>query len=44
MMRNRSNPVSNITRIDDLTNPGYNRAFGYDELNRLTGTTTGFEL
>jgi RHS repeat-associated protein len=36
--------VSNITRIDDVTNPGYNRAFSYDELNRLTGTTTGFEL
>lgn len=36
--------AGNITAIDDLTNAGYSRAFGYDDLNRLVSTTTGQEL
>jgi RHS repeat-associated protein len=36
--------VGNITAIRDLVDPSYNRAFGYDDLHRLTSATTGGAL
>ncbi|MBV8172719.1 MAG: RHS repeat protein [Candidatus Eremiobacteraeota bacterium] len=36
--------VGNITQINDNTNAGYNRAFGYDDLNRLTTANSGSSL
>jgi len=36
--------LGNITAIRDLVDAGYNRAFGYDDLNRLTSATTGGSL
>lgn len=38
-------PAGNITQILDQLNAGYDRSLlQYDDLNRLTGTTTGAEL
>ncbi|MBV8365333.1 MAG: RHS repeat protein [Candidatus Eremiobacteraeota bacterium] len=36
--------VGNITQINDNTNSGYNRSFGYDDLNRLTTANSGASL
>jgi len=38
--------VGNVTQINDNTpnNAGYNRAFGYDDLNRLTTANSGTSL
>ncbi|MBV8365331.1 MAG: hypothetical protein JO194_02430 [Candidatus Eremiobacteraeota bacterium] len=36
--------VGNITQINDNTNSGYNRTFGYDDLNRLTTANSGASL
>jgi RHS repeat-associated protein len=36
--------AGNITRIDDLLEAGYHRGFGYDDLHRLTSTTSGTAL
>jgi RHS repeat-associated protein len=34
-----TDPAGNITAIHDQVAPGYNRDFGYDDLNRLTSAT-----
>jgi YD repeat-containing protein len=36
--------VGNITAIRDAVDPGYNRDFGYDDLNRLTRANSGSSL
>ncbi|HEY0158972.1 MAG TPA: RHS repeat-associated core domain-containing protein, partial [Thermoanaerobaculia bacterium] len=36
--------VRNITAIGDVADPRYNRSFAYDDLNRLTSSTTGSAL
>ena len=36
--------VGNITAIHDMVDAGYNRDFGYDDLNRLTTANTGLSL
>ena len=36
--------LGNITRIQDATDQTYNRDFTYDDLNRLTGASTGASL
>jgi len=36
--------AGNVTSIHDLVDPGYNRDFGYDDLNRLTVANTGAAL
>ena len=37
-------PAGNIRTIKDLQDTAYDRAFTYDDLNRLTGATTGAAL
>ncbi|HEY0140930.1 MAG TPA: RHS repeat-associated core domain-containing protein [Thermoanaerobaculia bacterium] len=37
-------PAGNITSIDDVLTPTYNRAFTYDDLNRLVTADTGAAL
>jgi hypothetical protein len=37
-------PASNITGITDNVDAAYNRQFGYDDLGRLTTTSTGAML
>lgn len=39
-----TDPSGNITQIHDTVDPGYNRDFGYDDLNRLTAANTGASL
>ena len=39
-----NDPAGNITAIADATHAGYNRTFGYDDLNRLTIANTGSAL
>jgi RHS repeat-associated protein len=39
-----NDPAGNITAIADVTHSGYNRIFGYDDLNRLTTANTGSAL
>jgi RHS repeat-associated protein len=36
--------AANITQINDLTDSGYNRSFGYDDLNRLVTANSGASL
>jgi RHS repeat-associated protein len=36
--------VGNVTGIHDVLAPGYDRTFGYDDLNRLTSANTGDAL
>ncbi len=36
--------VGNITQIHDAVDPGYNRDFGYDDLNRLVTANSGASL
>ncbi|MHB9000816.1 MAG: hypothetical protein ACYC9N_15035, partial [Thermoanaerobaculia bacterium] len=36
--------ADNITSIDDITDPGYNRDFGYDDVNRLVTANGGANL
>jgi RHS repeat-associated protein len=36
--------VGNITALRDALDPGYDRLFGYDDLHRLTGASTGERL
>jgi YD repeat-containing protein len=36
--------AGNITALHDLTDSGFNRDFGYDDLNRLTTANTGTSL
>ncbi|HEX3529965.1 MAG TPA: carboxypeptidase regulatory-like domain-containing protein, partial [Thermoanaerobaculia bacterium] len=36
--------VGNIIAIQDALDPGYDRSFGYDDLYRLTGASTGERL
>ncbi|HEX8251869.1 MAG TPA: RHS repeat-associated core domain-containing protein [Thermoanaerobaculia bacterium] len=42
--RYASDAVGNVTAITDALDPRYSRAFGYDDLNRLTSSTTGSAL
>jgi RHS repeat-associated protein len=37
-------PAGNITAISDTTDASFNRTFMYDDLHRLTGSTTGESL
>jgi RHS repeat-associated protein len=36
--------AGNITQINDLTDSGYNRTFGYDDVNRLVTANSGASL
>jgi len=36
--------AGNITQINDLTDAGYNRMFGYDDLNRLVTANSGSSM
>ncbi len=36
--------IGNVTRIDDLLDPGYDRTFAYDGLNRLVSANGGASL
>jgi RHS repeat-associated protein len=36
--------AGNITAIRDVMDPGYDRAFGYDDINRLTTANSGAKL
>ena len=40
----QEDPVGNITQIHDALDASYNRDFGYDDLFRLTGASTGYSL
>ena len=37
-------PTGNVTQIRDAVDPGFNRDFGYDDLNRLVRANTGASL
>src|SRR5207244_8169624 len=40
----QEDPAGNITQIHDAVNAGYNRDFGYDDINRLTSANSGTGL